>query len=108
MDFSLTPLSTCSVSWLPYLDYVLPPVGALLSATALWVAARARSISKDAQSTSSAAVTLSLLPSEPYASSESPPLAPDPRKSSTRATTSTSPGDAEAQTGTPKSSEPDA
>jgi hypothetical protein len=34
------------------LTYVLPPLGALLSATALWVASRARSTSLDAQSTS--------------------------------------------------------
>jgi hypothetical protein len=37
--------------WQATLVYVLPPLGALLSATALWVAARAASISRDAQST---------------------------------------------------------
>ncbi len=40
--------------WPAILAYVLPPLGALLSATALWVAARAASISKDAQSISRA------------------------------------------------------
>ncbi len=48
----------------PILTYVLPPVGALLSAIALWVASRARSTSGDALSTSQGAVALSLLPSE--------------------------------------------
>ncbi len=38
--------------WPGILTYVLPPLGALLSATALWVASRARSTSQDAQSTS--------------------------------------------------------
>jgi hypothetical protein len=40
--------------WPAILAYVLPPLGALLSATALWVAAHAASISKDAQSISRA------------------------------------------------------
>ncbi len=38
--------------WPAILTYVLPPLGALLSATALWVASRARSTSLDVQSTS--------------------------------------------------------
>jgi hypothetical protein len=38
--------------WQGIVTYVLPPLGALLSATALWVASRARSTSQDAQSTS--------------------------------------------------------
>lgn len=38
--------------WLLIATYVLPPVGALLSATALWVASRARSTSAVALSTS--------------------------------------------------------
>jgi len=41
--------------WLATATYVLPPLGALLSATALWVAARARTISEAARSTSLAA-----------------------------------------------------
>lgn len=63
------------------LIYVLPPAGALLSATALWVGARARGISKDAQSTSQAAVSLSLLHAEPPSPSGYPTDAPDRRKS---------------------------
>ncbi len=59
------PDCTLSASWQQALVYVLPPVGALLSAIALWVAAKARSISGDAQSTSQAAVALSLLDAEP-------------------------------------------
>jgi hypothetical protein len=46
------PDCTPAYYWLPILTYVLPPVGALLSATALWVASRARSTSEDARSTS--------------------------------------------------------
>jgi hypothetical protein len=38
--------------WQGILTYVLPPLGALLSATALWVASRARNTSQAAQSTS--------------------------------------------------------
>jgi hypothetical protein len=34
------------------LTYVLPPLGALLSATALWVASRAQGTSRDARSIS--------------------------------------------------------
>jgi hypothetical protein len=40
--------------WPLILAYVLPPVGAVLSATALWVASRARTTSQDAQSISQA------------------------------------------------------
>lgn len=52
MDSPLTPTCTPSGYWLLILTYVLPPVGALLSATALWVASRARGISSVALSTS--------------------------------------------------------
>lgn len=72
--------STCTAFSEAILVYVLPPVGALLSATALWVGARARSISKDAQSTSQAAVSLSLLHAEPPSPSGYPPDVPDQRK----------------------------
>ncbi len=74
------PDCTLSASWQQALVYVLPPVGALLSAIALWVAAKARSISGDAQSTSQAAVALSLLDSEPPVPRGYPPGAPDRRK----------------------------
>lgn len=47
-------------AWLqPFLVYVLPAVGALLSAIAAWVASRARSTSAVALSTSQAAATAS-------------------------------------------------
>lgn len=58
---------TCTPSayWPLILAYVLPPVGAVLSATALWVASKARSTSKDAQSTSlGIADSLQLLPEQ--------------------------------------------
>lgn len=56
-----TSEDTCSTSWQPFLVSLSPAVCALLSAIALWVAARARIISKDAQQTSQATVALSLL-----------------------------------------------
>lgn len=43
---------TCSTSWQPFLVSLSPAAAALLSATALYVAARARSISRGAQETS--------------------------------------------------------
>jgi hypothetical protein len=43
---------TPAAYWPGILTYVLPPLGALLSATALWVASRARNTSLDAQSIS--------------------------------------------------------
>lgn len=63
---SLSTLNcTPSAYWQPILVYVLPPVGALLSATALWVASKARSTSLDVQSTSRvAALSSSLLPEQ--------------------------------------------
>ena len=75
------PDCTPSVYWPQFLAYVLPPVGALLSATALWVASKARGTSGDALSTSQAAVSLSLLaPSSPPVTGL-PPTAPGQRKS---------------------------
>lgn len=72
--------STCP-AYLPLiLDWLLPPAAGLLSAIGLWVASRARSTSKDALSTSQAAVSLGLLSSEPPERSVYPPGAPDPRK----------------------------
>ncbi len=52
LDSLPTPCSTLGSSLPLILTSLLPPVAALLSATALWVASRARSTSKDAQSTS--------------------------------------------------------
>lgn len=67
--------------WTPIATYVLPPVGALLSAIALWVGARARTTSADALSTSQAAVSLSLLSHDRRDANGSLPPAPDRRKS---------------------------
>ena len=74
------PPCTSPVYWQPILDWLLPPAAALLSATGLWVASRARTTSRDAQQTSQAAVSLSLLQAEPPGRSESPPDAPDQKK----------------------------
>ena len=87
------PDCTPSAYWPLILNSLLPPAAALLSATALWVASRARSTSTDAQETSQAAVALSLLQSEPPVPNGYPSDAPDRRKSSTKGTTSTSPGE---------------
>jgi hypothetical protein len=75
------PDCTPDASSLLILTYVLPPVGALLSAIALLVASKARSISAGAQSTSQAAVALSLLQAEPPEPNGYPRDAPDRRKS---------------------------
>jgi hypothetical protein len=63
------------------LVYLLPPAAALLSAIALLVASKARSISGDAHATSQGAVALSLLQAEPPVPNVYPPDAPDRRKS---------------------------
>jgi hypothetical protein len=72
---------TPSAYWPLILAYVLPPVGAVLSATALLVASKARTTSADAHATSAAAVSLSLLQSEPPVPNVYPPDAPDRRRS---------------------------
>jgi hypothetical protein len=71
---------TPSAYWPLILAYVLPPVGAVLSAIALWVASKARSTSQDARVTSQGAVALSLLQAEPPVPNGYPPDAPDRRK----------------------------
>lgn len=71
---------TPSAYWPLILTYVLPPVGALLSAIALWVGSKARSTSADALSTSQAAVSLSLLHAEQPSGNASHPDAPDQKK----------------------------
>jgi hypothetical protein len=92
-----TLVSTCSDYWPRILDSLLPPVAGLLSATALWVASRARGTSRDAQSTSQGALSLSLLHSVPPDSSGSESTAPAQRSASSTtaapASTSTSRGD---------------
>lgn len=65
----------------PILTYVLPPVGALLSAIALWVASKARTTSAVAQSTSQAVAHRSGLLPERRAFSGSREGVPAPRKS---------------------------
>jgi hypothetical protein len=50
---------TQCASWSDFLVSISPAVTGLLSATALWVASRARSTSKDAHATSRAALTIS-------------------------------------------------
>lgn len=76
------PMLSCTPSayWQPILVYVLPPVGALLSAIALWVASRARSTSQDAQSTSLAIGHSSGLLPERRGHNVSPMGAQDPKK----------------------------
>jgi len=81
MDSPPTLDCTPSAYWPLVLAYVLPPAGAVLSAIALWVASRARATSSDAHATSAAAVSLSLLQSEPPVPNGYPPDAPDRRKS---------------------------
>jgi hypothetical protein len=71
---------TPSAYWPLILAYVLPPVGALLSATALWVASRARTTSQVALSTSVEAALSSEPPSARPVLSESLKAAPARRK----------------------------
>ena len=68
------------VFWQPVLESLLPPVAALLSATALWVASRARSTSVDARSTSQALARLAAGRRQLPALNESAPGARDRRK----------------------------
>ena len=80
-DSTLTPCSTLASSLPLILASLLPPVGAVLSAIALWVASRARSTSEDALSTSQAiGHSLHVLP-ERREHSASPKDAQDQRKS---------------------------
>ncbi len=67
--------------WLLILTYVLPPVGALLSAIALLVASRARSTSADALSTSEGVARSSGTLPERRKRSVSPTAAPARKKS---------------------------
>jgi hypothetical protein len=80
MDLPDIPACTSSASLSLILAYVLPPAGALLSATALLVASKARSTSQDARATSQGAVALSLLQAEPPVPNGYPTDAPDRRK----------------------------
>ena len=71
---------TPTVFWQSTLTSLLPPLSALLSATALWVASRARSTSRAARSTSQAVAYRSgLLPERRAPSGLLPPV-PDRRK----------------------------
>lgn len=73
----------------PTLAVVSPAVAALVSAIALWVAAQARSISRDEQRTLSALVTSVQRSSEPLGPSASRRTARARKRSSTKGTTST-------------------
>lgn len=75
------PECTPSASWLLALTYVLPPVGALLSATALWVASLARTTSKDALLTSAAVARRSDMAPRSRGRRGSPPDVADPKRS---------------------------
>jgi hypothetical protein len=68
--------------WQQFLPYVLPPVAGLLSATALWVASRARTTSVDAQQTSEDLRRISLQALHTPEGSESLRAALDRRRSS--------------------------
>ncbi len=72
---------TQSAYWQPVLAYVLPPVGALLSATALLVASKARITSQDALVTSAAVARRSDTEPRSRARNASRPGAVDRRKS---------------------------
>lgn len=84
---------TPSAFWQQFLVYVSPPVAALLSATALWVASKARGTSKGVRSTSEEAARISRLAIAMAEHNGYLPAALDRRKSSTRETTYTSRGD---------------
>lgn len=75
------PDCTPGVSWPQFLVSLSPALAGLLSATALWVASRARTTSQDAQQTSQAAVTLSLLAAPSHAEIVSAQHAPARKKS---------------------------
>lgn len=72
--------SMCSDFSPALVAYVLPPAGALLSATALWVASRAHTTSQVAQSTSQAALKASGLVSVSPDVIAQVRRAPDPKK----------------------------
>lgn len=86
-------LSTCTAFWEPVRDYVLLVGDALLPIIVLWVASRIRSISKDVRSTSAEVEATLVVAHQLLGRSASAPAAQDPRKSSTKAITSTLPGD---------------
>jgi hypothetical protein len=78
--------------WTPILESVLPAVGVVASGIALWVVARLRSTSEAEQRMLSSLVTNVQRSSDSPDASESPGTARVRRKSSTKGTTSTSPG----------------
>ena len=87
------PPLTSAHCWQHALDSLLPPAAALLSAIALWVASRARSTFTDVRSTLQENEGHLLELRSSLARSESRPVARDRRKSSTKVTTYTSPGE---------------
>lgn len=78
--FTPTSETTCATSYGTFLVSLSPAVCALLSATALWVGAHARRISKDALQTSQAVVSLSLLDSPSPLAMGDQEAAPGPEK----------------------------
>ncbi len=89
MDLPTTLDCTPAAYWPLILTSVLPPLGAVLSATALWVASRARYTSQDVQSTLAALPTYSPPPLGQPERRESPLDAPGRKKRSTKGTIST-------------------
>src|SRR5687767_9581639 len=88
-------LSTSPSSWVPILELLLPRVDVVLDAIVLWVVARGRTTSAAEQRMLSSLVTSVQRSSgspEPRGSRRG---AQGRRKSSTKATTSTSPGERE-------------
>ncbi|HWI05624.1 MAG TPA: hypothetical protein VNT52_17590 [Acidimicrobiales bacterium] len=82
-------LSTCSAFWEPVRDSLLPLVVALLSTIVTWVAWRLRSISEAERSISQVVETNYVLLHKLLGRNVLPPSAQDPKKSSSRGTTST-------------------
>lgn len=76
-----TPLCTCMRYWPLILNWLLPPVAALLSSTALWVASRARSTSAAALSTSQVVARSAMQRRAPHERRGSLRGAPDRRRS---------------------------
>lgn len=86
-------LSTCQNFWTPVRDSLLPAVDAVQLAIVLWVASRTRSMSQGERWTSQVLQRLYVGQHQLLGRSGSPEPVQVPRKSSTRATTYTSPGE---------------
>lgn len=82
-------LSTCTSFWEPVRDSLLPAVDVLSLAIVLWAVSRVRSISGDVQWTSQVAERLYVGQHQLLGRKGLPEPVPDPKKSSTKGTTST-------------------